>query len=354
MARLIDDFLEKGFVTPQGELAIRLHELAGLPSRQNDVDRQREGKTRPELVAQLAYEKFLREQLSEFKSALDVNTDEIKNYLRRTTVIVADNVAEYVFVQLGKIKWDVMSEFPCLSPPFRDFWVDMCIPDAITATNGETFHFDVKKHAYHFRAFDTVDAAQEQEYVSLPDKWDEFQIAAVLRMDSYVNLDGRTPWGPNERYYLPIDPHGAALDQPFCIHQNEVADFEQQLASYFLPPTLLTISFLHCKNVEIEENEPDAKLQKARRRRGKEPHVTFKTLNILPMTKILREHGQSSTHGLKTALHICRGHFKNFQDKGLFGKHKGLFWWDSQVRGKATEGVVVKGYAVRALEQHST
>jgi len=31
---------------------------------------------------------------------------------------------------------------------------------------------------------------------------------------------------------------------------------------------------------------------------------------------------------------VYRGHFKDYREKGLFGRHKGLFWWSSHVRGK--------------------
>jgi hypothetical protein len=51
--------------------------------------------------------------------------------------------------------------------------------------------------------------------------------------------------------------------------------------------------------------------------------------------------------GLVHALHICRGHFKTFtEDAPLFGKRVGTYWWASQVRGKAEEGVVEKDYRV--------
>jgi hypothetical protein len=115
-----------------------------------------------------------------------------------------------------------------------------------------------------------------------------------------------------------------------------------------LLPVLMTISFMHCKNVTIQSTEPSAKLQKARERRGKLPLFTFKTLEIKPMVKILKEEGESDTKGLKHALHICRGHFKDFsQGLGLGRGHAhGLYWWDSQVRGNREVGAVIKDYKV--------
>ena len=38
------------------------------------------------------------------------------------------------------------------------------------------------------------------------------------------------------------------------------------------------------------------------------------------------------------ALHFVRGHFKDYSVKGLFGKYKKVYWWDSQVRGEVMWG----------------
>jgi hypothetical protein len=47
------------------------------------------------------------------------------------------------------------------------------------------------------------------------------------------------------------------------------------------------------------------------------------------------------------ALHFVRGHFKDYSAKGLFGKYKKVYWWDSQVRGEVKGGVVDKDYRVK-------
>ena len=67
------------------------------------------------------------------------------------------------------------------------------------------------------------------------------------------------------------------------------------------------------------------------------------------MTRILdTEGGIGRGGGLKQALHICRGHFKDYRDgRGLFGKHKGLYWWEQNVRGSIEQGVHIKDYRVR-------
>jgi len=105
--------------------------------------------------------------------------------------------------------------------------------------------------------------------------------------------------------------------------------------SQHMKVAMLAVSFLHCKNVVIIKNEPK-KPKKMRSKRGEssERVPTFHTLDIRPLRDILRKEGQVETTGLKRAVHICRGHFKDYRaGGGLFGRYKDVFWWDSQVRG---------------------
>jgi len=76
-------------------------------------------------------------------------------------------------------------------------------------------------------------------------------------------------------------------------------------------------------------------------------------LEIEPMKKVLKSEGNIDEVGLQRALHICRGHFKDYSNgKGLFGKHKGLYWWDSTVRGTESEGKIIKDYNIVDISNH--
>lgn len=112
---------------------------------------------------------------------------------------------------------------------------------------------------------------------------------------------------------------------------------------------LLAICFAHCKNVRLVDGEPTPpKLAKSFEKKHGRPPVVFKTLAIDPMREVLRREGQSEKTGLKRALHICRGHFSTYTpERPLFGKVAGQFWIPAHVRGRASEGVVSKQYAVK-------
>jgi hypothetical protein len=47
------------------------------------------------------------------------------------------------------------------------------------------------------------------------------------------------------------------------------------------------------------------------------------------MCKQLDAAGAKDPGGLPRALHIMRGHFKDYREgRGLFGKVHGMWWWD--------------------------
>jgi hypothetical protein len=123
--------------------------------------------------------------------------------------------------------------------------------------------------------------------------------------------------------------------------QSWAAESEADAMRHFmtwLHPAFLAISFLHCKNVRIDDNAVPAKLAKRYRERNGIAPANYKTLVIEPLKQILRTEGKSGEHGLAKAMHICRGHFKDYREgRGLFGKYKQIVWQPSVVRGTKGE-----------------
>jgi hypothetical protein len=114
----------------------------------------------------------------------------------------------------------------------------------------------------------------------------------------------------------------------------------------YLHVPALAISLSHCKNVEVTAVAPPIKLSRKQEKHHGVPKVAYHVLEITPMRKVLREEGQSQSHGLQKALHICRGHFKDYRERGLFGRNRGIYWWDAHVRGSTDQGSVVKDYQI--------
>ena len=139
------------------------------------------------------------------------------------------------------------------------------------------------------------------------------------------------------------------MDEIAKHHQSIVRDIPKALGLRAVSnsfPAYFAISLMHCKNVELRPIDPPPALSKKHERKRGRPLVRYHELNIEPMKTVLRTEGRIGEVGLSKALHICRGHFKDFRERGLFGKYKGVYWWPQQLRGNANDGVVIKDYRV--------
>lgn len=127
---------------------------------------------------------------------------------------------------------------------------------------------------------------------------------------------------------------------------GEDANYITNGGEIFVEPVMLAISFLHCKNTTVQDVPPPPKLAKRTLERYGIPMNTCKVLNISPMTKIMSGAAGNGASLVKR-LHICRGHFKDYRERGLFGKERGLFWWSQHVRGEKAAGSVTNEYNVQ-------
>lgn len=122
----------------------------------------------------------------------------------------------------------------------------------------------------------------------------------------------------------------------------------------FLNVPLLTLSFMHCKNVVLKTIAPSPKLNRARAKRGNPSLAVYKILEIYPVKQILGREGDIQHTGLRRALHICRGHFKDYTiGGGLFGKVHGMFWWGMAIKGSVEAGTILKDYDVHTRKGKS-
>lgn len=115
-------------------------------------------------------------------------------------------------------------------------------------------------------------------------------------------------------------------------------------------PALMAVSFMHCKNVRVTDQENSMFERRTWKDKHKRPLVRYKVLEIDPMRKVLQTEGGSETNGMKKALHICRGHFATYGNGHgkLFGRVEGTFWIPQHVRGTRDAGLIAKDYRVKA------
>ena len=186
----------------------------------------------------------------------------------------------------------------------------------------------------------------------------------LLRASLVFETTKNDPWGPVATYRIPVSPdghlwpgdedgHGSVFGgAASCIADDDDSDMWTSELPAYLFSALLSVSFMHCKNVNIVDNEPPPALSKRHIRRHGRPLVRYKTLDVDPMRRVLQRDGHADSVGLRPAFHICRGHFKTFHpDAPLFGRITGTYWWADHVRGDSTVGTVDKDYRIRIAEE---
>jgi hypothetical protein len=262
--------------------------------------------------------------------------------LDKSEIFFIDNVAKY-FWESEQLIWDIKSDFPNLAPPFPYFFMEFTSPSRFRDEQGlHIFDDELYKIGVLFSAFENPKEEEwKWEYcITLFDEgeFDSKFFPRLLPFKTLLRLD--RCGNPIKHKESDPDPLIHLVDESL----KDTPELVYAFCTNLLYPALLAICFLHCKNVKILPR--GAGTYKGKRNRHG-PHIKYHVLNIEPMKETLRTEGKSEETGLKLALHICRGHFKDFREgKGLFGRYKDIYWWDSQVRGNMKEGIVNKDYRI--------
>lgn len=305
--------------------------------------------------------------------------------LPNAEMLMADNVYAYYYKHMFKAvdtpegprgEWE--TNFPNLAPPWRVFFVSVeNMQETVMSVRRASHIFDdnpgddkkVRSAGVLFVAKDVMEdqvpgfveelqdrklAASRLELKKQGVKWVLYALPISLYDDgshgepimvevALIDEQGQSRW-----------PFFSMLDKQVVdgvYHTFGAREAHEIVAGYtdfmitMLFPAYLAISFLHVRNVQVIEHMPPKQASRTRERKTGRPLIKYRTLQIEPIKKVLREEGRIESEGLGTALHICRGHFKDFRGgKGLFGKHKDIYWWHEQERGEASLGVVHKDY----------
>lgn len=293
--------------------------------------------------------------------------------------LIVDEIAEMYYANPKEEWWvssheDNPSDFPNVAPPFDVFTVEWNSPDrvwihgsweeqkpsqhgvvctTIPVSDGLSVNSvlsQVKElvlgrnsnHPVLFQTDRTEKAISKSRWVMVLSYWTAFFAKPSFGRPywtgctSVVVVDGRG---------VPID--WFQLGPGFYYREDNIWKSDLSIINSPTHIALLTLSFMHCKNVELRDTQEftDRKWLKRKKLRT----VLHKTLVLKPLKKVLRTEGGMDKHGLRKALHICRGHFKTYGEDspGMFGKLHGTFWVPQHVRGDAQNGTIVKDYRVQ-------
>lgn len=223
-------------------------------------------------------------------------------------------------------------DFPCVRPPFDDMWIEWKAPPSAGVS--------YERAALHI----TKSPSQEKLIAAY--------LGAALGCIAYT-LTLTTNTGGIRGGLMIITADGRFVSAYEIPNENLPAsavgiDYRLRgtTSAHILSVALQTLAFLNCKNVDAVNEQRDEPLaMKFHRKNGRRP-LQYKTLKIIPLQRWARGNQQPAGSG-DVALHIRRGHFKDYREHGLFGKAKGIFWWDQAFAGTA-DRYVDKEYEVTA------
>ncbi len=170
-----------------------------------------------------------------------------------------------------------------------------------------------------------------------PNRWYVWPVANIIFLDR--------PQAPQSERVGPIFLSEKKYGDIF--YNDEMKHTDYLTRGYCLAILEYALTVLSCRNITYETIDPPEKLNKKRRKKGKEELVSYHVLKIAPMSPKKQTRCGVTGTGESPRVHLCRGHFKTYtEDSPLFGRYTGRFWWQPQVRGEKQKGIVQKDYNV--------
>lgn len=245
-------------------------------------------------------------------------------------VLLIDNVAEYYYSGSDQEYWNLGDHFPNLAPPYPVFWTEHKIPKRIVSREFGTTEMNYIGPRARTGILWVAATEFEGENIPANSKW-------ALTAEIYIDYDvhGRDIEASGGTWIFLIDADGLLIGNP-VMQGFSAPRWNKELSSFinWMHPALLAVSFMHCRNVKLIDNAVDPPLAKKYHQRTGIWPTSYHTLEIEPLKQILRREGGSDKVGVAKAMHICRGHFKDYrQGAGLFGKYHQLVWQPSVIRG---------------------
>ena len=282
-------------------------------------------------------------------------TDFFSTVLEETPIVLTDNVTEYLYgteAQRSNAKWD-LADLPVVVPPFTSVFLE-------TKSPRDTAKQDVSAWGAFFSRSDEASDIGNSEIGADDVKW--LVEMSLLFDDKGVIKTHPVVYGfflDSQGQFL-TDSGEGILFETYMLAREELAEViegdpqwegRQKSSIDMALPFFFSFAFMHCKNVSLVPPHVSRQVKRQAERSGK-PLLDYRILNIEPMKAILKKEGNLDEVGPKTALHICRGHFKDYRDgPGLFGKLRGVYWWEGSVRGSLSRGKVEKDYKVNPPTQ---
>jgi len=269
----------------------------------------------------------------------------LREELAGAQLIVADNIDDFVFATFPVNEGFGLGpkDIPNLVPPFPSFFVDFRPADPYVREK--------------FRECGALVGAEEIPREAATPYLDGSVPRFVFAWRFFFTLGDRRAFVTLRYQMITTDDHGDLLDSRTVIDPSlaamgtQLSDTGADLLSGFSASVLLAVSFLNCQNSIIRDQSPPEKLSRAFHRKTGRWLSSHKVIDIRPMTALIaqRDSDQPQTQrGPAYAMTKLRGHFKRYTTgKGLFGRHKGVYFWHSRQAGSLDAGERKNDYIIR-------
>jgi hypothetical protein len=266
-----------------------------------------------------------------------------KRRLREAEKFLVANVSNYIFRVAGKDAWDLNVDIPSFACPFEQMWMEY--PGPTYVVNDREGRIECNNPPRNLgallRVYPNEDRSQIRVSILMAMETEDGAICpCAAKLEIVTDGDGQI---------IPMDVLVMRVHN--SITSPTPTGAVDAMRSRLIP-FLLGVSFMNCVNVARETREiaPIRAKGHGANARPAQPGVRYSVLNIGKMTNVLRDEGGAETHGLKRALHRCRGHFARYGPKynrgRLFGKLEGRFWIPETERGNPEHGEVKHVYNV--------
>lgn len=157
------------------------------------------------------------------------------------------------------------------------------------------------------------------------------KVLNVIGTDEFVNVFANTFWFASDRRDWSRDAY-SAVGNGNWMGSGAVAWIKVSCAV-----ALAGMDLLSCKNISMSvERETVSRPMRRRNVSG----ITWRTI-VLSGKAAITQRGTPVNIGDLPRLHECRGHFKEYEERPLFGKHVGRFFWHPYLRGDLKRGAVI-------------
>ena len=270
------------------------------------------------------------------------------------------NVASYFYMGSPQEKW-CQSDFPRPMPPFQSMWFEWKLPMFKKTISGAIEQLEIGD--WFSRVGCLVQCLSADAFVSQIGRSTSEKLFDHIsnRMVQLTPVPGFRGGGPaivfptvvigiGEEYSIECVVHGkdtrlgsgflfrrvhGTSDEHFISYPkwlNNICDIAEEV----ILPVVLALSMLNCRNVASRTVNTSPRLIKKHTRRGHAITKSHHVIEIQPMIDAV--HAATGRTGYeRSAAKIVRGHFKDYSKRGLFGKYKGLYWWDEQKSDETAE-----------------